>query len=184
MRNIILVGFMGSGKTTIAMKLSHRLKMDYVSTDDLIEKREKATINEIFTKKGEDYFRGVESEIIKQVCAMDNAVIDTGGGVVLKDENWANMKEGALTICLTADEEAIMARTKKYKHRPLLNVEDPKQKIRSLLAKRAPFYAKADHCIDTGKLTVKQVVEKIVDIVGDKRQETGDKRQEGFCYDS
>jgi shikimate kinase len=170
MRNIILVGFMGSGKTTIAMKLSHRLKMAYVSTDNLIEKKEKATINEIFTKKGEEYFRDVESGIIREVCAMDNSVIDTGGGVVLKDENWLNMKECGITICLTADEDTIMSRTKKYKHRPLLNVGDPKQKIRSLLAKRTPFYAKADYCIDTGSLTVNQVVDKIVKIAEDKGQ--------------
>jgi shikimate kinase len=164
MRNIILVGFMGSGKTTIAIELSHRLNMDYVSIDDMIEKNEKATINEIFTKKGEDHFRDVETDCLKRACAADNAVIDAGGGVVLKDENWAIMKESGITICLTADEETIMARTKKYKHRPLLNVEDPKQKIRSLMAKRAPFYAKAGHCIDTGKITVKQAVEKIVEI--------------------
>lgn len=171
MRNIILVGFMGSGKTTIAIELSHRLKMSYVSTDDLIEKKEKATINEIFTKKGEDFFRNVESEVIKQACAMDNVIIDTGGGVVLKEENWANMKEGGIIICLTADEETIMARTKKYKHRPLLNVEDPKQKIRSLMLRRTPFYAKADYCVDTGKMTVNQVVDEIVGIVDKKGQE-------------
>ncbi|MDP3790830.1 MAG: shikimate kinase [Candidatus Omnitrophota bacterium] len=163
-KNIILVGFMGSGKTTIAIKLSHRLGMNYISIDDMIEKREKATINEIFTKKGEDYFRNVESEVLSEACATDNAIIDAGGGAVLRDENWANMKASGVTICLMADEETIMARTKKYKHRPLLNVEDPKQKIRSLLAKRAPFYAKADHCIDTGIFTVNQVVDKIVSI--------------------
>ena len=144
--------------------------MQYVSTDDLIEKREKATINEIFTKKGEDYFRSIESEIMREASAMENVVIDAGGGAVLRDENWANMKERGITICLTADEETIMERTKKYKHRPLLNVEDPKQKIRSLLAKRAPFYAKADHCVDTGKLTVKQTVDKIVEIVNKEGQ--------------
>lgn len=164
MRNIILVGFMGSGKTTIAMKLSHRLKMRYVSTDDMIEKKEKATINEIFIRKGEDHFRDVESECLREACAMENVVIDTGGGVVLRDENWANMKEGGITLCLKADEDTIMARTKKYKHRPLLNVEDPKQRIRSLLAKRASFYLKADHCVDTGSLTINQVVDKIADI--------------------
>lgn len=157
---------MGSGKTTIAMKLSHRLKMRYCSTDDMIEKKEKATINEIFTKKGEDYFRDIESEVIREVsAAKENLVIDTGGGVVLRDENWANMKSCGVVIYLTADEEAIMERTKKYKHRPLLNCEDPKQKIRSLIAKRAPFYAKSDYCIDTGKLTVNQVVDKIVNII-------------------
>jgi shikimate kinase len=170
MRNIVLVGFMGSGKTTIATKLSHRLKMRYVSTDDMIEKKEKATINEIFAKNGEEYFRSVETECLKEALLLDKAVIDTGGGAVLKEENWGNMKERGITICLWADEDTIMSRTKKYKHRPLLNVEDPKQKIRSLLAKRAPLYAKADHSIDTGKLTVDQVVEKIAQIAeGEER---------------
>lgn len=164
MRNIILVGFMGTGKTTIAMKLSHRLNMSYVSIDDLIEKKEKATINEIFTKKGEEYFRDVESGVLKDACNERNLIIDTGGGIVLRDENWTAMKSCGIIICLQADENAIMERTKKYKHRPLLNVEDPKLKIRNLLAKRTPFYSKADHCIDTGNLTVKQVVDKIVEI--------------------
>ena len=165
MKNIILVGFMGSGKTTIAMKLSHLLNMRYISTDDLIEKREKRTINEIFTKDGEEYFRGVESEVLRDVCCMENVVIDLGGGAVLCDENWECMKSSGLVIGLTADADNIMERTKKYKHRPLLNVEDPKQKILSLMAKREPFYAKADYCVDTGKLTVKQAVEKIAGIV-------------------
>ncbi len=164
MKNIVLVGFMGTGKTTIATQLANRLNMRYVSTDGLIEKREKRTINEIFTKSGEDYFRDVESDVIREVSGMEGLVIDTGGGVVMREENLANLKSTGVVICLTADEETIMERTKKYKHRPLLNVEDPKLKIRTLLAKRAPFYAKADHCIDTGKLTIRQVVEKIVEI--------------------
>jgi shikimate kinase len=164
MKNIVLVGFMGTGKTTIATQLANRLSMRYVSTDGLIEKREKRTINEIFTKSGEDYFRDVESDVIREVSGMEGLVIDTGGGVVIREENLASLKSTGVVICLTADEETIMERTKKYKHRPLLNVEDPKLKIRTLLAKRAPFYTKADHCIDTGKLTIRQVVEKIVEI--------------------
>ena len=168
MRNIVIIGFMGAGKTTIATSLAHRLKMRYLSTDNLIETKEKRTINEIFTKSGEDYFRDVESAVIKDACSMENVVIDAGGGAVLREENIANFKSCGIVICLTADEETIMERTKKYKHRPLLNVEDPKRKIRDLLAKRAPFYAKADHCIDTGKLTARQAVEKIVEIANDE----------------
>ena len=165
MRNIVLVGFMGSGKTTIATQLANKLGMRYVSTDSLIEAREKRTINEIFTKSGEDYFRDVESNVVREIAAQEGLVIDTGGGAVIREENLNNLKSTGIVICLSADEDAIMERTKKYKHRPLLNVEDPKLKIRSLLAKRAPFYAKADHCIDTGKLTIRQVVEKIMEIV-------------------
>jgi len=165
MKNIVLIGFMGTGKTTIATALAHRLKMRYVSTDDLIEKKEKSTINEIFTRKGEEYFRDVEASVIRDIADKENLVIDAGGGAVLREDNMANFRSNGVVICLAADEETIMARTKKYKHRPLLNVEDPKRRIRELLAKRAPFYAKADHCIDTGKLTAKQVVEKIEEIV-------------------
>lgn len=164
MKNIVLVGFMGTGKTTIATQLANKLKLRYVSTDSLIEVREKSTINEIFTKKGEDYFRGVEADIIREISSQENLVIDAGGGAVIREENLANLKSNGVVICLTADEETILSRTKKYKHRPLLNVEDPKLKIRTLLAKRAPFYAKADHCVDTGKLTVRQAVEKILEI--------------------
>ncbi len=165
MKNIVLIGFMGTGKTTIAAQLANRLNMRYISTDGLIEAREKRTINEIFTKSGEDYFRDVEAGVIREISDMEGLVVDTGGGVVIREENLAFLSRNGVVICLTADEDTIMARTKKYKHRPLLNVEDPKLKIRTLLAKRAPLYAKADHCVDTGALTVRQVVEKIVEIM-------------------
>ncbi len=174
MRNIVLIGFMGTGKTTIATALANRLKMRYVSTDDLIEKKEKRTINEIFTKSGEDYFRDVESEIVRSLSDKEGLVIDTGGGIVIREENIANLRTNGVVICLTADEEAVMERTKKYKHRPLLNVEDPKQRIRNLLAKRAPLYAKADHTIDTSKFTARQVIEKIIEMY-----EAATKKQEG-----
>ncbi len=170
MKNIVLVGFMGTGKTTIATAVANRLKMRYVSTDDLIEKKEKRTINEIFQKSGESYFRDVESSVIRDVSCMEGLVIDTGGGSVMREENMSYLKSGGIVVCLSADEDAVMERTKKYKHRPLLNVEDPKRRIRDLLAKRAPFYAKADHTIDTGKFTAKQVVEKIVEIIQNVRQ--------------
>jgi len=142
--------------------------MRYVSTDDLIEVREKRTINEIFTKSGEEYFRDVESGIVGELSGQENLVIDAGGGAVIREENVANFKSAGVVICLTADEETIIERTKKYKHRPLLNVEDPKRKVRDLLARRAHFYAKADHTIDTGKLTARQVVDKIAEIVKDE----------------
>jgi len=172
LKNIILIGFMGTGKTTIATALARKLNMRYISTDDLIEKEEKCTINEIFTRQGEGYFREVESRIIAQVSGMENVVIDAGGGAVMREENIANMKSNGLVVCLTADEETIMKRTKKYKHRPLLNVEDPKRKIRDLLAKRGPFYARADFTVDTGSLTIRQAVDRIAEMVTRAPEET------------
>src|SRR3989344_1423229 len=129
-KNIVLVGFMGSGKTTIATKLASRLKARYISTDDLIAEREKRTINEIFTKSGEGYFRDVEGKVIKEISGQEGLVIDAGGGAVLREENMADFKSNGIVICLTADEETIMERTKKYKHRPLLNVAAQKRKRR------------------------------------------------------
>lgn len=178
MKNIILVGFMGTGKTTIATKLAHRLKMRYVSTDDLIEKRELRTINEIFSREGEEYFRDVESACIREISDMENLIIDAGGGAVIRDENIANLKSNGIVICLTADADAIIERTKKYKHRPLLNCADPKLKIRELLKKRAPFYAKADYTIDTGRLTIEGAIEKIIGIVEVEKTRKGGSRDE------
>jgi shikimate kinase len=164
MKNIILIGFMGTGKTTIATKVALKLGMRYVSTDDLIEKRENRTINEIFTEDGEERFRDIESGVIKDVSGMENVVVDAGGGAVLRDENMANLRKHGVIISLTADEATIFQRIKKYKHRPLLNVKEPKMKIRELMARRAPLYARADHTVDTARLTVRQAVNKIVEI--------------------
>jgi shikimate kinase len=156
---------MGTGKTTVATKLALRLGMKYVSTDDLIVKKEKRTINEIFTESGESYFRDVESAVIREVSDMENVVVDTGGGVVLREENIANLKTRATVICLTADEDTILERTKKYKHRPLLNVSDPKRRIQELIEKRAPLYAKADYTVDTSKLDIRSTIRRILEIL-------------------
>ena len=170
MKNIVFIGFMGTGKTTIATKIANRLNRRYVSIDDLIEKREKRTINEIFTREGEEYFRDVESQVIKDVSSMEGLVIDAGGGVVIRPENIDSLRSGGIVICLTADEDSIIERTKKYKHRPLLNVEDPKRRIRELMAARAPHYSKADHFIDTGKLTINQAVDAVMAIAEEKSE--------------
>jgi shikimate kinase len=139
----------------------------------MIEEREKRTINEIFTDSGEEYFRDVEAGVIGEISAREGVVIDAGGGAVLSEENMANFKSGGIVICLKADPDIILTRTKKYKHRPLLNVPDPKRKILDLLNKRTPFYAKADHLIDTGKLTVRQAVDEIVKIAGNEKIREG-----------
>ncbi len=165
MKNIVLVGFMGTGKTTIAGLLSKRLRMRYVSTDELIEEREKLPIAEIFAIKGEGYFRQAEQEVVKKASLMNGVVIDTGGGVVLKEENIKNLKKGGIIICLTATPDVILERTKGYKHRPLLNTGQPKKKIEELLLARAPYYKNADYTIDTSELAIKEAVEEIEKIL-------------------
>jgi len=159
--NIVLVGFMGTGKTQVAKLLAKELGMKYISTDEVIEDRERRSINEIFKKSGEPYFRRIEKEVVKKVAQLNKFVIDAGGGVVLDKENIQNLKRNAKLICLTARPEVILERTKRYHQRPLLKTENPKAKIEELLRVRAPFYAQADFTIDTTDLTVEQVAQEI-----------------------
>lgn len=166
MKNIVLVGFMGTGKSVAGKRLAKALKMRFVSTDDMIEERERRTIAEIFEKSGEPYFRNIEKEAVKEASGMENAVIAAGGGVVLDEENISNLKKNGVMVCLKASPEAIYERTKYYKHRPLLNVERPVEKIRQLLDVRAPFYEKADYKIDTSGKAVEEVVKEITYVIG------------------
>ncbi len=160
--NIVVVGFMGTGKTAVARLLATRLDLKYISTDEIIEDKERRSCNDVFHRSGESYFRAVEKEVVKKVSQLDKFVIDAGGGVVLDKENLANLKQRGKLICLEASVDVIIERTKRNRHRPLLNVKDPKAKIEELLTKRAPFYAKADFCINTTELTVENVVKEII----------------------
>ncbi|MBN2097070.1 MAG: shikimate kinase [Candidatus Omnitrophica bacterium] len=159
--NIVLVGFMGTGKTAVAKLLAKSLNMKYICTDEVIEDKERRSINEIFKKSGEVYFRRAEKEVIKKVAELDKFVIDCGGGVILDEENVQNLKTNGKIICLQAAAEVILERTKRNRERPLLNTKDPLAKIKELLEFRAPFYARADFFVDTNNLTVEQVVEEI-----------------------
>jgi shikimate kinase len=165
MKNIVLVGFMGTGKTAVARELARRLKREFVSLDELIEKKENRPIIKIFAESGENYFRDVESQVVKEVSGKENLVIDVGGGVVVREENVANLKKKGILICLKASPEVILERTKHAKHRPLLNVPNPKEKIQELLNKRAPYYSRADYSVDTSDLSIQEVVEKTLEII-------------------
>lgn len=168
--NIVLVGFMGTGKTQAGKLLANKRGMKYISTDEVIEDKERRSINEIFKKSGEPYFRRIEKEVVKKVAQLNNFIIDAGGGVVLDEENIRNLKKNGKIVCLAASPEIILERTKRYHHRPLLNVEDPKAKVEELLQVRAPYYARADYTFDTTNLTVEQVVEQIEKTIDESHQ--------------
>ncbi len=165
MNNIILVGFMGTGKSVVGKKLAAKLDRDFVELDDMIEAREKMSIKDIFEKKGEPYFRLVEKEVVKEASQRKNIVISAGGGAIVDEENFKNLKNSGTMICLKAFPETILKRTKNLKTRPLLNVPDPKKKIEELLKKRKPYYNKADFSIDTDSLSILDIVLKIMTAV-------------------
>lgn len=163
MKNIVLTGFMGTGKTVVGRRLSKILKMELIDVDSEIERSEKMSINEIFRRCGESRFREIETEMIKKLSKRDNVIISTGGGAVLKKENMLALKENGVIICLLATPETILKRTSHTYNRPLLQVENPLRRIKELLDYRKPFYEKADIMIDTEGKTPAQIAEEIIE---------------------
>ncbi len=153
---------MGTGKTTVGEILSRQLKREFVETDRLIEEREGLDIPTIFSTKGEAYFRKAEKEVLEKIASRDNLVVSCGGGIVIDKENVTLLRKTGVVICLRASPSVIYERTKSYKHRPLLNVEDPLRRIRELLKEREPFYRKAHFFIDTSRISPQEVAEEIM----------------------
>lgn len=163
MKNIVLTGFMGTGKSEVSKKLSKILGWKVIDIDTEIEKSQNMKITEIFKQFGEPGFRDIETETIKKLSKNKNVIISTGGGAVLRQENMDALRESGVIICLTAAPETILKRTSNNNDRPLLQVEEPLKKIRDLLEFRMPYYEKADIMIDTENKTPLEVVEEIMD---------------------
>jgi|Deesub1362A_J573_1020465.scaffolds.fasta_scaffold00023_80 shikimate kinase len=168
MKNIVLTGFMGAGKTSVGKKLSEKTGMKVIDTDDKIEEDTGMSIPDIFEKMGEIKFRELEKKAVEEVSKLSNHIIITGGGVVLNKENMDNLKKNGTIVYLYADPAVIYERIKNETHRPLLRVKDPKKKIKELMEYRAPFYANHDIKIDTSNLTVDEVVDEILKALKDK----------------
>lgn len=163
-RNIILIGFMGSGKTSIGKRISLRKKWEFIDMDDFIEKREGMTINEIFSEKGESYFRELEKELCTRFREPKSKVIATGGGVIKSEENMASLKKGGVVIYLKSSPETIAYNLRNDDTRPLLKCDDKLGKIRQLLGEREPVYNKyADIIIDVSKLNMEETLNKLTE---------------------
>ncbi len=138
--NIALIGFMGSGKTTIGRLLAKALDMKYIDIDKEIVRIEKRTIAEIFEQDGENYFRDLERKIIARESVENNIVISTGGGVIIDNNNIKSLRETSFVVYLNCDIDCIYERVKNRKHRPLLNVENVYERITELYDKRKFLY--------------------------------------------
>ncbi|MBU0547193.1 MAG: shikimate kinase, partial [Candidatus Omnitrophica bacterium] len=163
--NIYLVGFMGTGKSSVGCQLAKERGCNFVDLDELIELKEQRRIVDIFTKDGEVYFRKIEKKILKQVSTQKEFVVACGGGAVLDKDNIRLMKKTGIMVCLYASPQVILKRVSANNNRPLLNVGKPQKRIELLLKMRAPYYMQANKIIDTSRLSVKQVVKRISKIL-------------------
>ena len=164
-KNIVLIGFMGSGKTFTAREISKVLKRKVYSTDVLIEKKEKTKIRNIFASKGEAYFRKQEAKVVSLVSKKKNAVIDCGGGVILNPDNIKNLKKSGVLVYLRTSATWIYKRIKSDKNRPLVNVKNPMARIKYLLNQRRKLYAKADVKVKTDGRAPKEVALEILKLI-------------------
>ena len=166
MKLIVLVGFMGTGKSSCGRALAVRLGCAFIDLDKYIEDKENKTIPEIFAAEGEAYFREKEREAVREVVQRKNAVIATGGGTIKDEENLALLKERGVLVCLTADVDTILQRTERRGERPMLDARaDRRKAVEELLASRQGMYAQADFAVDTSALSPMQVTEEIVDFL-------------------
>jgi len=160
---IAIIGLMGVGKTTIGSKLAEKLKCYFIDCDQEIEDREGKTINEIFSKKGEKYFREVEKNIIREIVSRDEEIIlSLGGGAFMNEETRKILKEKAITIWLHATIDEILHRVGNKNNRPLLNQKNKRETLEELAKKRYPVYQEADFNFDTTNENHEILIDKIL----------------------
>ncbi|MDF1658556.1 MAG: shikimate kinase [Verrucomicrobiales bacterium] len=156
-RNLILIGFMGTGKTTIGKRVARSLGMKFVDTDLLIAEKAGKSIPTIFEESGEDAFRSLETEVLKECRERDGQVVSTGGGIVTRPENLEILKSSGYVIWLKASPEIIFERVSRNQNRPLLKTRNPQKTITDLLTQRDDLYAGAQHLsINTDELTMEE----------------------------
>jgi shikimate kinase len=160
--NIALVGFMGTGKSTVGQLVATMLGFKFLDTDAMIENLTQRRISDLFTNEGEARFRGYEKQIVEHLKSETRCVISTGGGLVAAGDNLESLKEHSLIVCLWCSPEAIFKRVKHQSHRPLLQVDNPLEEIRQLLSKRAPFYRQADVLLSSEFRTPREVAAHVV----------------------
>ena len=165
MKNIVLIGFMGTGKTSTGKTLAARLGFSFLDLDEAIEQAAGMTIPAIFEQFGEEGFRAREREAVKLAAERRNTVISTGGGTVKSQENMEALRAGGVVVCLQADVDTILQRTITQGQRPVLDGRDAgdrRKAIEQLMQERAQLYTHADYTVDTSNLSPLQVVDDIV----------------------
>jgi shikimate kinase len=162
-KNIILTGFMGTGKTAVGRRLAKLLSYTFVDTDSLIEARDGRSIPQIFAEAGEAPFRQMEHEIARELAGAGRTVISTGGGLLMNEANTAVLSQNGIIFCLTAEVDTILARVSIAEgvERPLLAGPDPKARIEALLAERQETYGQFIQLATDGK-TIDEVARELL----------------------
>ena len=165
-KNIVLIGFMGTGKSSVGTRLAQRLKMQFVDMDREIEKITGLSVSDIFKRHGEIRFRSEEKLMVSRLAGEKGLVIATGGGVVLDQENMKGLGQNGIIICLEASAADIFQRVSRRKGiRPLLKKDSQVEDIEKMLQARESFYAKADYQIDTSNKSPDQVSNEIISLL-------------------
>jgi len=157
--NLYVIGFMGTGKSRISRRISKKLNLQFFDVDDEIEKAEGRPITEIFAKEGELYFRQLERDFIEKGHPESGCIISCGGGLPCQEGMVDLLKEHGIVLCLHASVATILERTSRNDKRPLLQVENPRERIQNLLQERTPFYSQAHASILTDHRSIPEVVD-------------------------
>ena len=160
--NLYLVGFMGTGKTTVGRAVAHKLNFQLLDSDHEIERQQAKTIPEIFAQQGEPAFRQMERDFIERGHAAARTVISCGGGLVVQPGMLEILREKGVVVCLHASIETILARTARHRNRPLLDVENPDERVRILYAQREPIYKQSGTVILTDSRPLHDIVAHVM----------------------
>ncbi len=160
--NLALIGFMGTGKSSVGRLVADQLRFTFLDTDDVLVSRAGKPITEIFAQEGEAAFRQKECALVQELALRTRTVIATGGGLPVNPANLASLKTHALVMCLWASPEKIWERVRGQNHRPLLNDPNALAKLRALLEAREPFYRQADVLVNTEMRSLREVAHQVI----------------------
>ncbi|MBZ9793652.1 shikimate kinase [Rhizobium sp. 3T7] len=171
-RNLILVGLMGAGKSSVGRIVAHQLGIPFVDSDAEIEKVSRMSISELFAAYGEEEFRALESRVMKRLLKNGPRVVSTGGGAFINDRTRKHIKKGGVSIWLKADLDVLWERVSKRDTRPLLKTENPKQTLENLMNARYPIYELADLTVLSRDVRKELMAEEVLKAVIDSRTES------------
>jgi shikimate kinase/3-dehydroquinate synthase len=171
-RNLVLTGFMGTGKTAVGQEIARRLGRNLVDMDALIEAREGMTVAEVFDERGEAHFRGLEAALCRELAARQGLVIATGGGALIPEANLEILGASGAVVCLVASLDEILRRLEGAEDRPLLDAPDRRGRVSTLLAERDDAYRRIPLQVDTSGLTTTEVAERVLRVVDSSASRT------------